>query len=136
MSELELFIEKMKKKYGGQVVVKTGNFSGEELSRVPQPLKEVYSLYDGIEFPFGYIDPLKSAIEHSDTAEPFKSEGWFCFGFDGYFSYWLCKYDPDEEGLWITPWDHEMDTEIECVYESIVEFLTDMEEEYAENNNI
>lgn len=136
MSELELFIEKMKEKYGEQVVVKTGNFSEEELSRVPQPLKEVYALYDGIEFPFGYIDPLKAAIEHSDTAEPFKSEGWFCFGFDGYFSYWLCKYDSDEKGLWITPWDHEMDGEIEGVYESIVEFLTDMEEEYAENNDI
>lgn len=136
MSELEQFIAKMKEKYGEQVVVKVGNVSGEELSLLPQPLKEVYTLYDSVEFPFGSIDPLKSAIEHSNTAEPFKSRGWFCFGFDGYFSYWLCRYNPDDEGLWITPWDHEMDEEIECVYESIVEFLTDMEEEYAENNDI
>ncbi|MDE6517175.1 MAG: hypothetical protein K2L18_04920, partial [Acetatifactor sp.] len=82
-----------------------------------------------------YIDSMKNAIEHSDTKEPFKSEGWFCFGFDGYFSYWLCGYDSDEDGLWITPWDHDVDTEMECVYASVVEFLTDMEEEYAENHD-
>lgn len=135
MSELELFIEKMKEKYGEQVVTKTSSFSEDEILQVPQPLKEVYTLYDGIEFPFGCIDSMKNAIEHSDMEEPFKSEGWFCFGFDGYFSYWLCRYDSDEDGLWITPWDHDVDAEMECVYASVVEFLTDMEEEYAENHN-
>lgn len=132
MSEFEAFMEKMKEKYGEQIVTKASSLSDEEMRRVPQPLKEVYKLYDGIEFPFGYIDSLKIAVEHSNTEEPFKSEGWFCFGFDGYFSFWLCRYEPDEDGLWITPWDHETDTEMAGVYGSLVEFLMDMKEEYEE----
>lgn len=136
MSELEEFINKMKEKYGDRVITKASSFSEEEMLQVLEPLKEVYTLYDGVEFPFGYIDSMKSAVELSNTAEPFKSEGWFCFGFDGYFSFWLCKYDSDEDGLWFTPWDHDLNDEIECAYASLVEFLTDMEEEYAENNGI
>ena len=130
MSELELFIKKMKEKYGEQVIVKESVCTEKVLNVLPQPLKELYALYDEMEFPFGYIYSVKSAL---DGENMFKNEGWFCFGFDGYFSYWLCKYEADCDGLWITPWDHEMDDEKECVYASIVEFLTDMEEEYAEN---
>ncbi len=37
------------------------------------------------------------------------------------------------EGLWIIPWDHEADCEIECVYTSLVEFLRDMEEDNKEH---
>ncbi len=133
MTEIETFLEKMKMKYGKDIVIKMRNCSEETLSQVPQPLVEFYSYYDSIEFPFGKIDSIDAAVKHSNTAEPFKSEKWFCFGFDGYFSFWLCSYSPDLEGLWITSWDHDADNEMECVYSNLVEFLQDMEEEYEEN---
>lgn len=135
MTEIEKFVEKIKMKYGKDIVIKMRNCSEETLTQVPQPLIELYSHYDSIEFPFGRIDSIGAAVKHSNTAEPFKSEGWFCFGFDGYFSFWLCSYNPDSEGLWITSWDHETDNEIECVYSNLIEFLQDMEEEYEENDD-
>ncbi len=133
MTEIEKFVEKMKQKYGRNVVVKMRNCNAETLTQVPQPLVELYTYYDSIEFPFGRIDSMENAVKYSNTAEPFKSKGWFCFGFDGYFSFWFCSYSPDSEGLWITSWDHDMEDEIECVYLNLVEFLQDMEEEYEEN---
>lgn len=133
MTQIERFIKEMKEKYSDNMVVKMRTCSEEEVMQVPLPLRELYSCYDSIEFPFGRIDSIETAVRHSNTAEPFKSEGWFCFGFDGYFSFWLCSYSSDSEGLWITPWDHDTDDEIEGVYSDIVEFLRDMEEEYEEN---
>lgn len=127
MMKIEKFINEMKQKYGDSVIVKERTCDEETLAQIPQPLKEFYSLYDSVEFPFGYIYPIKTTIK---KREPFESEGWFCFGFDGYFSYWLCNCQPDADGLWITPWDHETDDEKECVYADLVEFLQDMEEEY------
>lgn len=134
MTELEKFIEEMKEKYGDSVIVKEGACDKEIFEQIPAPLKELYSSYERLEFPFGIIDSATIALENSRRTEPFKSGSWFCFGFDGYFSFWLCSFKPDNEGLWITPWDHEADCEIECVYTSLVEFLRDMEEEYEEDN--
>lgn len=132
MTELEEFIQEMKEKYGDCVTVQKGTCDTEMLKRIPEPLKELYSRYESAVFPFGTIYPAAMALETSGNVKTFKSEGWFCFGFDGYFSYWLCNVKPDNEGLWITPWDHETDTERECVYTSLVEFLKDMEEEYGD----
>lgn len=135
MTQIKKFVEEMKSKYSEDVVIKPRTCSEEALMQVPPPLKEFYSYYDSVEFPFGSIDSIETAVRHSSTAEPFKSEGWFCFGFDGYFSFWLCSYSPDMEGLWITSWDHDADDEIEGVYLNLVEFLQDMEDEYKENIN-
>ncbi len=128
--ELEQFMKEMRTKYEDCVIVKEGTCSKEILSQIPAPLQEFYSTYESVEFPFGQIDPAVSALETTNSVELFQREGWFCFGFDGYFSYWLCRHQPDDEGLWITPWDHEADCEIEGAYSSLVEFLRDMEEEY------
>lgn len=133
MSGIEEFINKMKQKYGDEVAVKERTGKEDMLEKVPPPLKELYLKYEYVEFSFGSIDTVETAIRHSNSAEPFKSGGWFCFGFDGYFSYWLCRYEADTEGLWITPWDHEVDSEIEGVYEDLVSFLQSVEEEYEEN---
>ncbi len=131
MDGLEKFLGKMKRKYGEGVVVKTNADDHKELDGFPAPLKEFYSVYESVEFPFGRIDPAEIAKKRSDTEEPFCSGQWFCFGADRYFSFWLCSYHADGEGLWITSWDHEVDEEIECVYQDLVEFLQDEEEEYA-----
>ncbi|MCM1373744.1 MAG: hypothetical protein NC245_01470 [Muribaculum sp.] len=130
MTELEKFIEEMKEKYGDSVIVQKGACDKEILKRVPEPLKEFYSEYESTEFPFGRIYPATIALEESIKTEPFNSERWFWFGFDGYFSFWLCSFQPDKEGLWITPYDHEADCERECVYASLIDFLKDIEEEY------
>lgn len=129
--KLEKFLEKMKRKYGDGVVVKRDAENCKNLDEIPAPLKDFYSVYESVEFPFGRIDPVEIAKKRSDTEEPFRSGEWFCFGADRYFSFWLCSYHADGEGLWITPWDHEAGEEMECVYGDLVEFLQDMEEEYA-----
>ncbi len=133
MTELEKFIEEMKEKYGDLVIAQKRTCGEEIPAQIPKPLKELYTSYESLEFPFGVINSPKDALETSNSGEPFKSEGWFCFGFDRYFSFWICSYQPDDEGLWITSWDHESDCEIEGAYASLVEFLKDMEEEYQED---
>jgi hypothetical protein len=72
-------------------------------------------------------DDLLKASE----AEPFESEGWFSFGFDGYFSYWLSLFTTDNENLSFTCWDHESGADIDgAVYKDIIEFLEAMRSEY------
>ena len=58
------------------------------------------------------------------------------FGFDGYFSYWLCLFTPDNDGLSFTYWDHESGADIDgAVYKDIIEFLEAMRSEYEENKD-
>lgn len=121
------FLEEMKAKYGDSVSVKLNDDRKAVPENLPRPLKEFYQRYDSVEFPFGEIYPLQVALKED---EPFKSEGWLCFGFDGYFSYWLCKKEMDETGDIFTSWDHEVDDEIEATQDDLVEFLVDMEKEY------
>jgi len=53
------------------------------------------------------------------------------FGKDRYFSFWLCSFTEDEEGLSFTYWDHESGNEIDgAVWSYIISFLKEMEEEY------
>lgn len=132
MSELEKFLQEMKQKYGEEVIVKTNADNHIKYGHLPAPLKEFYSVYESAEFPFGRIDPLETAGKRSAAEAPLSGGQWFCFGADRYFSFWLCSYEADGEGLWIMPWDHEAEEEIECVYKDLVEFLRDMEEEYAQ----
>ena len=128
MTGIQKYIEEMKQKYGDSIIIKMRTCDKKILEQIPQPLKEFYYIYDSIRFPFGDIYSPKI----NDNDDSFISEGWFKFGFDGYFSYWLCSYEEDEDGLWITPWDHEVHDVIEGVYSTLVEFLQDIEDEYQE----
>ena len=135
MSSLQKYIEELKKKYNDKVNAVPSEYDEEMLALVPDAIKEFYRTYESIELQFGEIDRIEVAVKHSE-AEPFKSEGWFCFGFDGYFSFWLCKLEPDKEKLSFTYWDHESGCEIdEPIYENLTEFLKEMQEEYEENND-
>ena len=79
--------------------------------------------------PFGEIYPIEIAIKQSER-NPFKPN-WFVFGKDKYFSFWLCSYSANEEGLSFTYWDHESGNEIdEAVWSDVISFLKEMEEEY------
>ena len=135
MSSLQKYIVELKEKYNDKVKAVSSEYDEEMLALVPDAIKEFYRTYESIELPFGEIDRIEVAVNHSE-AEPFKSEGWFCFGFDGYFSFWLCKLEPDKEKLSFTYWDHESGCEIdEPIYENLTEFLKEMQEEYEENND-
>lgn len=127
------FLEKMKAKYGDDVRVKLNDDGKVVSDNLPQPLKEIYQSYDFIEFPFGEIYPVNVTLKED---EPFKSEGCLCFGFDGYFSYWLCKKETNEEEDIFTSWDHDMDDKIVASHNDLVEFLLDMEMEYEELNEL
>lgn len=125
--KLTEFLEEMKAKYGDGVSVKLNDNEKVVPENLPQPLKDFYQRYDSVEFPFGEIYPLHVALNED---EPFKSEGWLCFGFNGYFSYWLCKKETDEVGDIFSLWDHEVDGEIEATHDDLVGFLVDMEIDY------
>lgn len=127
MTALEGFIEKMKQKYGSEVML-TERAPGFPLpDGIPEPLTELYTLYESAAFPFGEIF---RAEDEDEQQRYFREQGWFCFGFDFYFSYWLCSYEPDGEGLWLTSWDHDSESDIEAVYSDLTEFLSAMEKEY------
>ncbi|MBQ3515529.1 MAG: hypothetical protein IJA32_17335 [Lachnospiraceae bacterium] len=123
MSSLQKYIVELKEKYNDKVKAVSSEYDEEMLALVPDAIKEFYRTYESIELPFGEIDRIEVAVKHSE-AEPFKSEGWFCFGFDGYFSFWLCKLEPDKEKLSFTYWDHESGCEIdEPIYENLTELI-------------
>ncbi|MBE6760075.1 MAG: hypothetical protein E7554_08310 [Ruminococcaceae bacterium] len=136
MSELKAFIDELLVRYCSDAeAVPAG--ADADLSAVPQPLAEFYSLYDSVRFPFGSIDPPEIAVHHSAAAEPFRSEQAFCFGADANeFCFWLCALDgPDEDGCVFTSWDHELDDGIEYAFGSLTELPGYAEREYIEMNS-
>lgn len=110
-----------------------GAANESKLALVPEKLREFYSTFQSMKLPFGKVFSIDECIKASD-AEPFKSEGWFCFGQDDYFSFWLCKLEPDSEGLSFTEWDHEGEEEIgDPAFAGISEFLTYLSDNYMES---
>lgn len=135
MSRVMDYVNKLIELYGDEICYKKSSYDADTLSQVPEALREFYSEFADLETPFGYIKTIENARKHSDR-EPFKKEGWFSFGFDGYFSFWLCLCRPDEENLSLTSWDHGGSHEIgEAVYEDLIEFLEVIREEYEENKD-
>ena len=133
MSRLAEYIEGLRKEYGDLIITKESNYDDSMLLKVPEQLREFYREYESLETPFGIISSIEIGISDSE-AEPFKSEGWFSFGSDGYFSFWLCSYTPDKYGNCITSWDHDVDDEIEAMDNNIIDFLDDMKDLYEEMN--
>ena len=133
MSRISDYINKLVKIYGDKVTFTKSTYDKNTLLLVPKVLREIYTEYSEIDLPFGSISSIENSIKDSE-AEPFKSEGWFSFGFDGYFSFWLCLFTPDNDGLSFTYWDHEIEEDIDgAVYKDIIEFLEDIQSEYEEN---
>lgn len=133
MSELKAFIEEMAAKYSDAVEILPAKDS-VNLSQIPQPLAEFYSLYDRVWFPFGHIDSPEISVEDSAVAEPFRSERAFCFGGDtDGICFWLCALDgPDEDGFVFTSWDHDVDGEIEYAFGDLTGLLRYAEKDYLE----
>lgn len=135
MSRISEYMDEIIKIYGNKVELTKSTYDENALSLVPKALREFYAEYSKVDLPFGYVYSIENSLKDSE-AEPFKNEGWFSFGFDGYFSYWLCLFIPDNEGLSFTCWDHESGADVEgAVYKDIIEFLEAMRAEYEENKD-
>lgn len=129
--KIEDYINSLKKKYESVTVVECSP-KMQDLEGVPDILHDLYDNIIEVELPFGHIFSVDIALEHSKN-KPF-SPDWFVFGRDHYFSFWLCSYSPDEEGLSFTYWDHESGNEIEgAVWPDLESFLQEVEEEYISN---
>lgn len=88
----------------------------------------------GAKLPFGEIYSIEEALKQSERS-PFKPN-WFVFGRDKYFSFWLCSFIEDEEGLSFTYWDHESGNEIDgAVWSDIVSFLEEIQSNYEDYIN-
>lgn len=128
---LEEYISNLKKKYEDVKIVEC-NSKKQNLKGIPNILHDLYETVLEVELPFGRIFTVDIALEQSKN-KPF-SPNWFVFGRDNYFSFWLCSYSPDKEGLSFTYWDHESGNEIDgAVWPDLESFLQDLEDEYINN---
>jgi hypothetical protein len=80
---------------------------------LPEALRAFYSQSDGIQFPFVEIYPAQKVL-------PEFLPGWVCFGFDGYFSYGICR------GAAIDLWDHDAGIDPEPYCSDVVQLLVAM----------
>lgn len=131
-NEIIEYIEGLQKIYGDRIIVKKSPYDEKMLSQIPKPLQEFYAVYESLETPFGSVYSLEVNFRDSEN-KPFREQGWFSFGFDGYFSFWLCSYQADQDGNYFASWDHEIDDEIEAIEADFTAFLEYMREEYEEN---
>lgn len=133
MEELKLYLNKLENKYANKVKLNKSDLLDEQLKIVPKSLHDFYKIVSQAEFPFGRIFSIDRALKESERL-PFKPK-WFVFGRDNYFSFWLCSYNKDLEGLSFTYWDHTSESVIDgAIGEDILSFLKYVEEEY--NNMI
>jgi hypothetical protein len=129
--EIEKYFKELIEKYGDDNIrITTSDFDGEQLKQIPKVLNSLYELVSKARLPFGEVFTIESALKHSKES-PFEPE-WFAFGHDYYFSFWLCKYEPDDKGLSFTSWDHECSEIGKAVFGDIVSFLKDAEKEEEE----
>lgn len=129
--ELKMYFKDLIKKYGdNNILIATSYTDDEEYKQIPKILNSLYKLTSEAKLPFGEIFTIESALKHSKES-PFVPE-WFAFGHDYYFSFWLCKYEPDGKGLSFTSWDHECPEIGRAVFSDIVSFLKDAEKEEEE----
>lgn len=128
MTELVLCFEELNDEFPDMEL--TPRTCGDEvLEKLPEPLKEFYSMYDSADFPFGHIYSPEEALNDPVAKQAFGDE-WFEFGCDEYFSFWLCRYEPDGEGLWLTSWDHDSEADPEAAFADLPTLLRFLAKEY------
>ncbi len=127
--KIQDYIISLKKKYDSVKIVEC-NLKTQNLKEIPDTLHDLYENVLEADLPFGHIFTVETALEQSKN-KPFNPD-WFVFGRDNYFSFWLCSYSPDKEGLSFTYWDHESGNEIDgAVWSDLESFLQDLEEEFS-----
>lgn len=127
--EIKLYFESLIEKYGNKVCLSVPKIDTEKLKKIPVALHPLYKIVSNVSFPFGEIYTIEESLKQSER-KPF-NPNWFVFGRDRYFSFWLCSFTKDEDGLSFTYWDHESGNEIDgAVWSDIISFLKEIEEEY------
>ncbi len=91
-----------------------------DTSGLPAPLRPLYEYSNGLELPFAFINKATDCTRDTDP-------GWVNFGFDYYFSYFLCH---ESNRPAFTTWDHEMDARIEGAWDTALEWLVAEYEEF------
>lgn len=139
----------LKELYGADIKAKEGCVEESKLALLPDGLKEFYSRYQSMKLPFGEINTVDSCLESAKIGA-MKEEGWFCFGQDKFFSVWLCRKTPDEEGLSFAIYDigwedEDEDTSdglennkkefAEAAFETIGEMLQFLSDKYMESES-
>lgn len=128
---VEEYFSYLRNKYPNKVRIETKDINAEKLKSVPKALHSLYNEMSKAILPYGEIFSIEEALEQSKR-NPFKPK-WFVFGKDRYFTFWLCSYEEDAEGLSFTYWDHESGNEIEeAVWKDVISFLQEIEEENRE----
>ena len=129
MSELQDCLDWLEEEYPDEIDLYPRNCGEDVLPSLPEPLREFYSLYDSADLPFGHIFPPEEALNDPVAKQAFGDE-WFQFGCDEYFTFWLCRFEPDGEGLWFDPWDHDSETDPEPAFADLPSFLRFVAEQY------
>ncbi len=95
-----------------------------DVSAVPTPLQPLYSYSDGLTLPFANIHQI---ADFDRTTFP----NWICFGSDNYFSYFLCHHSNTPS---LTTWDHEAGQDIEGLFDTVFDWLTDEYESFVDTD--
>lgn len=133
MNKIKQYFMELEKKYHCNITYCFSEISDKQLKKVPVVLHDFYRTIAKAELPFGQIFTVEQAIKESENT-PFPPN-WFVFGQDNYFSFWLCRYNSDLDGLSFTSWDHESGNTIEieeATDKDIISFLEYEQEEYQE----
>lgn len=128
MGELQKILENLKNEYP-ETELNLRVCGDDLIKRMPEPLREFYSIYDSAYFPFGYILSPEEIFDDPVATQAFGDE-WLEFGCDEYFTFWLCRFAPDSEGLWFDPWDHDSETDPEAAFADLPSFLRYLSEAY------
>ena len=81
MSELANCLAWMEEEYPDEIELFPRTCGDEVLEKLPEPLREFYSLYDHADFPFGHIFSPEEALNDPIARQAFGDE-WFQFGCD------------------------------------------------------
>lgn len=87
-----------------------------DLESLPEALRPIYAISDGLELPCGQVYRANQMSSRGFSPE------WICFGFDGYFSYYLCRVEP-LGGLSLATWDHELGLTLEPFHATAADWL-------------
>ncbi len=128
MTELQSCLDWLREQYPGETEFFPRTCGDDTIEKLPEPLREFYSLYARAELPFGHIVSPEEALNDPIAKQAFGDE-WFQFGCDDYFTFWLCRFEPDGEGLWFDPWDHDSETDPESAFADLPSFLRFLAEE-------
>lgn len=127
------YFASLEDKYPGQILYSNSKYDSDLINRIPKQMIDFYNVYGEMTFPFGRIYSIEKANEMSER-EPFKSEDWFCFGQDNYFTFWLCKKNVEISENAFTVWDHGAFATIEEPFlQTLEQELDFLETEYKNN---